>query len=68
MELAARAAARDRALVLRTKATLCAGDSMTSAAEAVAVERKAQEWAVNRPEFQKHLAGLQQHLSRKSSS
>lgn len=65
MALAARAG--DRALVLRAKDTMRAGDSMTSAAEAVAVEREAQEWALSRPEFREHIAGIRQRVGRRSA-
>lgn len=67
MALAARAVARDRGLVLRTKDTMRAGDSMTSAAEAVAVEREAQEWALSRPEFREHIAGIRQRVGQRSA-
>jgi enoyl-CoA hydratase len=67
MALAARAAGRDRALVRRTKETMRAGDSMTSAAEAVAVERDAQEWALSRPEFREHIIGIRQRVGDRSA-
>ena len=62
MALAARAAGRDRALVRRTKETMRAGDSLTSAAEAVTVERDAQEWALSRPEFREHISGIRRRV------
>jgi enoyl-CoA hydratase len=55
MAFARRAAGRDRELVLRTKATMRLGDAITDPAEAVAVEREAQRWAVARPEFVTHV-------------
>jgi enoyl-CoA hydratase len=67
MALAARAAARDRELVLRTKATMHAGDSMKNAAEAVAVEREAQKWALSRPEFREHIAGIRRRVGQRGT-
>jgi enoyl-CoA hydratase len=67
MALAARAAARDRALVLRTKATMRAGDSMKSAAEAVVVEREAQKWALSRPEFRDRIAGIRRRVGQRGT-
>jgi enoyl-CoA hydratase len=62
-ELATRAATRDQPLVRRTKQTLRIGTSMTSAAEAVATERDAQEWAVSRSEFRQHIERIRQRLA-----
>jgi hypothetical protein len=39
---------------------------MTSAPEAVAAERDAQEWAVSRPEFRQHIERIRQHLAHRS--
>ena len=66
IELATRAAIRDQPLVRRTKQTLRAAISTTSAAEAVASERDAQEWAVSRPEFRQHVESIRQHLAHRS--
>jgi enoyl-CoA hydratase/carnithine racemase len=67
IELAIRAATRDRPLVRRTKQTLRGGTSITSAAEAVAAERDAQEWAVSRPEFRQHMESIRRRLAHRSA-
>jgi enoyl-CoA hydratase/carnithine racemase len=66
IELAARAVARDRPLVRRTKQSLRDGVSITCASEAVGAERDAQEWAVSRPEFRQHIERIRKRLAHRS--
>ncbi|MHA6624408.1 enoyl-CoA hydratase [Pseudonocardia sichuanensis] len=64
VELAARAAAAPRDLVRTTKATLRLTAGMTSQAEAVEVEVRAQAESVRSPEFAERLAELQSRISK----
>ncbi|TQM15521.1 enoyl-CoA hydratase [Pseudonocardia kunmingensis] len=64
VELAARAAAAARDLVRTTKATLRLTAGMTSQAEAVEVEVRAQAESVRSPEFAERLAELQARISK----
>ncbi|CAN5752618.1 enoyl-CoA hydratase [soil metagenome] len=64
--LASRAASRDQQVLRRTKETLRNSASMSSASEAVVVEREAQEWAVSRPEFHEHIESIRQGLTSRS--
>jgi enoyl-CoA hydratase len=68
MDMATTAAGRDRELVNRTKATMKAGDAITTPSEAVAVEREAQRWAVTRPTFTHHLAVVQARMAEAQKS
>ena len=64
VELAARAAAAPRDLVRTTKATMRLTAGMTTQAEAVEVEVRAQAESVRSAEFQQRLAELQSTISR----
>jgi enoyl-CoA hydratase len=64
VELAARAAAAPRDLVRTTKATLRLTAGMTSQADAVEVEVRAQAASVHSADFQERLAALQAKISR----
>ena len=64
VELAARAAAAPRDLVRTTKATMRLTAGMTTQAEAVEVEVRAQAESVRSAEFQQRLADLQSTISR----
>jgi enoyl-CoA hydratase len=64
VELAARAAAAPRKLVRTTKATMRLTAGMTTQAEAVEVEVRAQAESVRSAEFQQRLAELQSTISR----
>lgn len=64
VELAARAAAAPRDLVRTTKATMRLTAGMTTQAEAVEVEVRAQAESVRSAEFQQRLAELQSKISR----
>ena len=64
VELAARAAAAPRELVRTTKATLRLTSTMTTQAEAVEVEVRAQAESVRSPEFGERLAALQSTISK----
>jgi enoyl-CoA hydratase len=62
--LAARAAGRDRSLVARTKATLDALDTVSTAAEAVELELAAQQWSIEQPAFRAALARVRARLKK----
>ncbi|MFC4942607.1 enoyl-CoA hydratase [Pseudonocardia sp. GCM10023141] len=64
VEMAGRAAAAPRDLVITTKATLRLTAGMTSQADAVDVEVRAQAESVRSPEFRERLAALQARISR----
>jgi enoyl-CoA hydratase len=64
VELGARAAAAPRDLVRTTKATMRLTAGMTSQAEAVEVEVRAQAESVRSPEFSSRLVALQSTISR----
>jgi enoyl-CoA hydratase len=64
VELAARAAAAPPDLVRTTKATLRLTAGMTTQAEAVEIEVRAQAESVRSPEFQERLAALQSTISK----
>ncbi|MDX6214611.1 MAG: hypothetical protein QOG99_195 [Frankiales bacterium] len=68
MQMAGTAASRDRSLLVRTKATMRAGDAMTTAGDAVAAEREAQQWAVSRPEFGRHLEAIKARVDQEPRS
>lgn len=63
LELAGRAAAANRELAAATKATLQLTAGMTSRAEAVTVEVRAQAESVRSDDFKQRLAALQQRIS-----
>lgn len=63
LELAGRAAAANRELAVATKATLQLTAGMTSRAEAVTVEVRAQAESVRSDDFKQRLAALQQRIS-----
>jgi enoyl-CoA hydratase len=50
-DLARRAASRSRELVMRTKATLLASVRLDDPLDALALERDAQEWSMQQPDF-----------------
>jgi enoyl-CoA hydratase len=64
VELASRAAAAPRDLVLTTKATLRVTSGMAAQADAVEVEVRAQAESVHSEEFRERLAALQAKISR----
>ncbi|WP_219412844.1 enoyl-CoA hydratase [Pseudonocardia nigra] len=64
VELAGRAAAAPRDLVRATKATMRLTAGMTSQADAVEVEVRAQAASVHSTEFRERLAALQQKISK----
>jgi enoyl-CoA hydratase len=64
MRLARRAASRPRRIVRRTKATLDESAEVTTAAEAVDLEREAQEWSMQQPEFAEGLARARARVRR----
>ena len=63
LEMAGRAAAANRELAVATKATLKLTAGMTSHAEAVTVEVRAQAESVRSDDFKERLAALQQRIS-----
>lgn len=64
LEMAGRAAAANRELAVATKTTLKLTAGMTSHAEAVTVEVRAQAESVRSDDFKERLAALQQRISR----
>ena len=62
--LAVRAAARPRALVMRTKATLDALTGVTTSEEAVELELAAQQWSIEQPAFAEALARIRAQIKR----
>jgi enoyl-CoA hydratase len=62
--LARRAAAHDPELVSRVKTTLHAADALVNADAAIAFEREAQKWSMERPEFEAALRDLRVRLGR----
>jgi enoyl-CoA hydratase len=60
----AAAAGLDRPLVARTRQTLRAGIGVTGAADALALELPAQQWSMDRPEFDRGLEALRRRLGR----
>ena len=65
VELAARAAAAPRDLIVTTKATMALTAGMTSQRDAVEVEVRAQAATVHSEEFQERLAALQAAISKR---
>lgn len=63
-QLAARAAAHDRALVRKTRKTLAESASVAHAADAVTLELGPQQWSMGRPEFADALGRLRTKLGR----
>lgn len=63
LEMAGRAAAGDRDLAIATKTTLRLTSGMTSHAEAVTVEVRAQAESVRSDDFKERLAALQKRIS-----
>jgi enoyl-CoA hydratase len=64
MRLAARAAAHDPELVAKVKATLHAVDGVDDPEGAIGLEREAQQWSMERPQFQAELLALRHRLGR----
>jgi enoyl-CoA hydratase len=64
LEMAGRAAAADRDLAVATKATLRLTAGMTSHADAVTIELRAQAESVRSADFRARLAALQKRISR----
>ena len=64
LDLASRAARADRALATRVRATLDRSAAVHTAADALALELPAQEWAMGRPEFRAALQRLRARLGR----
>jgi enoyl-CoA hydratase len=62
--LAGRAAGRPPAVVQRAKATLDQSAEVTTAAGAADLERDAQEWSMQQPEFAEGLVRLRQRINR----
>jgi enoyl-CoA hydratase len=62
--LAGRAASRDPELGARVKATLQAVDGIDDPEEAIALERDAQQWSMERPQFRAELLALRHRLGR----
>jgi enoyl-CoA hydratase len=65
LELAGRAAAAPRELVVRTKATLAEMADITTHPEAVERELDPQVWSTQQPEFAERIAALRQQVSSK---
>ncbi|MFD0690705.1 enoyl-CoA hydratase-related protein [Actinomadura fibrosa] len=61
--LARRAAERPSALVRRTKETLRASVALTDPGEAAALELRAQQWSVERPEFAESVRRIRSELA-----
>ena len=64
IRLAGRAAAHDPELVAKVKATLHAVDGVDDAETAVALEGEAQQWSMERPQFEAALRELRERLGR----
>ena len=64
--LAGRAAGHDPELVARVKQTLRAVDGVHDSEAAVALEQEAQQWSMERPQFEAALRKLQKRLGRGS--
>jgi hypothetical protein len=65
VELAAGAAALDRPLVARTRATLDEGAGVNRMPDALALELGPQRWSMGRPEFASKLDLLRERLGRR---
>ena len=61
-----RAAERSRPLVVRTKATLRASESLLDADEAVALELAAQTWSMEQPGFDDRVRAIQDAVRNKA--
>lgn len=68
LELAERAASRERELLIRTKASLRASEALTDHADAVELERDVQQWSMESPWFKRTIEKLQQRLAAKSGN
>jgi enoyl-CoA hydratase len=64
VRLARRAAGRPAAVVRRAKATLDQSAAVTTAAGAADLERVAQEWSMQQPEFAEGLVRLRQRVAK----
>lgn len=64
VELASRAAALDRPLVERARATLDEATAVHSAPDALTLELAPQQWSMERPEFRSRLEALRRRLGR----
>jgi enoyl-CoA hydratase len=65
MKFARRAAGRDRALVIRAKASLLASAALDDATSAAELELAAQEWSVARPGFKDGVQRVKDALARR---
>jgi enoyl-CoA hydratase len=64
VELASRAARRDRDLLARVRRTLDASAAVVQASDALALETEPQRWSMGRPEFAEGLSRLRARLGR----
>jgi enoyl-CoA hydratase len=64
IRLARRASAHDPALLAKVKTTLRAVDGVVDAETAIDLEREAQQWSMERPEFEASLRDLRERLGR----
>jgi enoyl-CoA hydratase len=62
--LALRAASHDPELVTRVKTSIAATDGIDDPEAAIALEREAQQWSMQRPAFEEALRSLRQRLGR----
>lgn len=68
MRLARRAAGHDPELVARVKSTMRAAAAVNGPDRAIAFEREAQEWSMQRPQFEAALRQLREQLGRKGGT
>jgi enoyl-CoA hydratase/carnithine racemase len=66
--LARRAADRPAALVRRAKESLRAGAALADVEEAAALELRAQQWSVERPEFTETVRRIQRELAARAEA